>query len=208
MTSLSYNSFGDKMISIKENNHNEIIINKSKFITKLIKIKSEHDVDNILNDIKSEYVGATHYCYAYVCGNKKKFNDDGEPTKTAGMPILNVLESNNLDNILCVVIRYFGGIKLGAGGLVRAYTKATTECLKKVKLVNLVDGTKIKINFDYSNLKQIDYLLSEINIEDKFFENEVTYTFNISNKKLEIIYDDLVYNTINILKIEKILIEE
>ena len=95
------------------------------------------DINNILNNIKNEYKDATHYCYAYIIDNTKRFNDDGEPGGTAGMPILNVIEQNNLNHVLIVVVRYFGGIKLGAGGLVRAYSKISYECIKQDKLAIL-----------------------------------------------------------------------
>ena len=121
-----YNEIGDFMYTIKENIENTIIINKSKFITYIIKINNEEEALNNLKLLKEKYKDATHHCYSYITGNTKRFNDDGEPGGTAGMPILNVLENNDLTNILCVVIRYFGCIKLGAGGLVRDYTKSVT----------------------------------------------------------------------------------
>ena len=130
------------MKTIKENMTNDIIIKNSRFITKLVKVNNIDDIDKALNDLKEEYRGATHYCYAYIIGNIKRFNDDGEPGGTAGMPILNVLEKNNLNNILCVVIRYFGGIKLGAGGLVRAYSNSISNALKNSKFFKLKDEKK------------------------------------------------------------------
>lgn len=196
------------MLSIKENISNEIIINKSRFITELIKINNENEVKDILINIKNKYPGATHYCYAYICGTRKKCSDDGEPSGTAGMPILNVLESNNLNNILCIVIRYFGGIKLGAGGLVRTYTKAVTECLEKAVIVNLVEGKKLKIKFNYENIKQIDFILTNIKIIDKSFDEKITYTILISDNKYQEIYHEILNNTVNIVELEKILIAE
>ena len=123
------------MKTIEDSNYT-IVINKSKFICELLYINNQDEIDSKLKDIKHKYKGATHYCYAYIYDNNKRFNDDGEPGGTAGMPILNVLENNNLNHVLCVVIRYFGGIKLGAGGLVRAYTKSASEV---IKLVNLIE---------------------------------------------------------------------
>ena len=105
------------MKTIKNNLSNEIIIKNSRFICLLIKINNI-DISDILNNIKLSYPKATHYCYGFIYNNYKKSSDDGEPTGTAGNSILFVLEKNNLNNILCVVIRYFGGIKLGAGGLI------------------------------------------------------------------------------------------
>ena len=119
------------MKSIKEEVINEIIINKSKFITVLTNINDINKIKEKLEDIKKTYKDATHYCYAYIINNHEKCSDNGEPSGTAGMPILNVLKQNNLTNILCVVIRYFGGIKLGAGGLIRAYSTSASEALNK-----------------------------------------------------------------------------
>lgn len=196
------------MISIKENCSNEIIVNKSKFITEFIKISDCDDAKSILMTIKTKYLNATHYCYAYICGNQKKCSDDGEPSKTAGAPILNVLESNKLDNVLCVVIRYFGGVKLGAGGLVRAYTKAVTLGLEKTSLVNLIEGKELKIIFSYTNIKQLDHLLKNVSIINKDFDNDVTYNILINNRSLDEIYNELLLITFNIIEIKKILIEE
>ena len=118
------------MKSINQNVESIYLIQKSKFITKMIKVHSNNEIEPILNKLKIQYPNATHYCYAYIIDNIKRFSDDGEPSGTAGLPILNVLDNNQLNYILCVVIRYFGGIKLGAGGLVRAYTKSVTNCLE------------------------------------------------------------------------------
>lgn len=172
------------MKSINTNIENEIVIERSKFITKLFKIASEEEAKNILTNLNNEYKDSTHICYAYVVGNIKRFNDDGEPGGTAGMPILNVLENNDLNYVLAVVIRYFGGIKLGAGGLVRAYSNSISECLKLVEIKELVDGIKIEITFNYNNVDQINYLLKDVKIINKIFDNNITYEFNISNSKL------------------------
>ena len=143
------------MKTVKENIENEIIINKSRFITLLIKINNLDEIEKNLKEIKKKYKDATHYCYAYTIGNKEKCSDNGEPSGTAGIPILNVLKQNDLTNILCVVIRYFGGIKLGAGGLIRAYSTSASEALNKTNIVNLIKGYKIVIEFNYDNIKQI-----------------------------------------------------
>ena len=110
---------------------NEIIIKKSKFITKLYEIDNTDCISEIIDNLKKEYKKATHICYAYIVNGQEKAVDDGEPSGTAGRPILNVLQKRKENNKLVVVIRYFGGIKLGAGGLVRAYTKSASEILKK-----------------------------------------------------------------------------
>lgn len=179
------------MKTIESDVSNEIIINKSRFICHLIKINSISDIENKLNILRKEYKDATHYCYSYIVGNIKRFNDDGEPSGTAGMPILNVLENNNLNNILCVVIRYFGGIKLGAGGLVRAYTKSVTECLNNCLLKDSIEGYIIEIVFNYNNIKEIDYLLKDKHITKKEFLDDISYQFEISKEEYELNKDML-----------------
>ncbi len=178
------------MKSIKEEVINEIIINKSKFITVLTNINDINKIKEKLEDIKKTYKDATHYCYAYIINNHEKCSDNGEPSGTAGMPILNVLKQNNLTNILCVVIRYFGGIKLGAGGLIRAYSTSASEALNKASITNLVNGYNIIIEFPYDNLKQIDYLLKNIDIK-KTYQTNITYTFNIEKEKFNQIENEL-----------------
>lgn len=166
-----------KVFTIKENSQNELIINKSRFITYLYKVDNEIDINNILNNLKKEYKDATHYCYAYVIGNVKRFNDDGEPSHTAGMPMLNVLENKKLNNVLAVVIRYFGGIKLGAGGLVRAYTNSVSEGLKEENIIPLKNMVTKRIEFDYSNINNVNYILKDYNITYKEFDQNVIYEF-------------------------------
>ena len=194
------------MKTISKNIENEIIINKSRFICKLVKVYSEEDVMNALNNVKEEYKDATHYCYSYIINNTERFNDDGEPGGTAGMPILNVLKQNELNYVLCVVIRYFGGIKLGAGGLVRAYTKSASECLNVSTLKELKIGFSIKILFDYDKVKLIDYTLNNIDIKD--FVDKITYTFDISNENYDKIKEILISNCNEISISDNILIEE
>ena len=160
---------------------NEIIIKNSRFICVFMKINST-DISNILDRIKEEYPKATHYCYAYVYNDIQRFSDDGEPGGTAGMPMLNVLVKEELSNVLCVVIRYFGGIKLGAGGLVRAYTKSVTECLKVTDMMDLEEGYKIRLKFNYNDEKQVKYLLKEATILNEKYDLDVEYTVLVNNE--------------------------
>lgn len=172
------------MKTIKEEITNEIIINKSKFITIITPISNIENVKDKLEIIKKNYKDATHYCYAYIINSKEKCSDDGEPSGTAGIPILNILKTNNLTNVLCTVVRYFGGIKLGAGGLVRAYASSTKEILKKCEIGQLDNGYQITIEIDYKNIKNIDYLLKNYKI-DKSFNEKIIYTFNINKHEYE-----------------------
>lgn len=168
--------------SIKEEIVNELVINKSRFIGVLKKIKTEKEVAIVLKALKNQYKEATHYCYAYIIDNTKRFHDDNEPSGTAGLPILEVLTKNNLNYLLCVVIRYFGGVKLGTGGLIRAYTKTTSEALKLAKIVPLIKGQVIKIKFDYPDIKVVDYILKESQITEKIFKADITYIIKVSSE--------------------------
>ncbi len=189
------------MKTIKSNSINEIIIKNSRFINYLIKIDSP-SINNYLDEIKKNNPKANHYCYGYIYNDIKHSSDDGEPTGTAGSPILNVLEKNNLNNILTVTVRYFGGIKLGAGGLIRAYTESVTENLKKVELIELNKGYKVELNFNYSDEKQINYILNNSKIIDKSYNENIKYIVLIKQDILDKLHN---YNT-NIL--EEIYIEK
>lgn len=190
------------MKTINKNLTNEIIIKNSKFICCLIKLNSDSNIDEILENLKNKYPKATHYCYGYRKNNEEYSNDDKEPTGTAGPPILNVLKKEHLNNILCVVIRYFGGIKLGAGGLVRAYTKSVTECLKNEEFKELENGYKVNLEFPYTLEKQITYLLNNSIITNKEFKETITYTCLINEEVLNKL------KNYNIEILEKIIIEK
>lgn len=172
------------MITIKNNINNELIIKNSRFITLLYKINTLDEVEKYLNDSKNLYQKATHYCYAYIFNEHKKSSDDGEPGGTAGLPILNVLEKEKLNKVLVIVIRYFGGIKLGAGGLVRAYSKSVKEALNHSELLSLVPGKLIEIVFDYTQQKNLDYLLRDSIIIKQEFKEQIKYEVLIKNEDL------------------------
>lgn len=169
---------------IKKSVKNEIEISKSRFITYLYKVDSLDEVNNYLDKTKDEYEGATHYCYAYIIDGNIKCSDDKEPSKTAGAPILNVLQKNNLNHILCIVVRYFGGIKLGAGGLVRAYSTSCSEALSKTEIVELKEAYKVKISIDYNDIEQLNYLLKDDKITYKEFDQKVIYEVIIEKEKI------------------------
>ena len=171
------------MRSVKNNEHT-IIIKNSRFICYIYQVETIEEINKLLNDTRERYFDATHCCYAYILDNIKKESDDGEPSGTAGIPMLQVLEKNNLNHVLCIVVRYFGKIKLGAGGLVRAYTKSVTETLKD-NIVTLIPGVKVTILFGYEKLKIIDYLLKDTIIINKDFNDRIIYEVNISLDLLE-----------------------
>ncbi len=163
---------------IKNNITATIEVKKSKFITLLIKVDDVCEVKSILDDIKKQYKGANHYCYAYIINKREKASDDGEPSKTAGIPILNILKVEDLENILCIVIRYFGGIKLGAGGLIRAYSSATKEAIKIAEKIELINYINYKVSFKYNEEKIMDYILKEY-IVSKTYTEVITYELEI-----------------------------
>ena len=167
------------MKTIKENQTNEIVIKNSRFITLLIKINSEEEIKDIIQKVKITYHDATHYCYVYIIENINKSSDDGEPAGTAGIPMLNALLKNNLTNILAITVRYFGGIKLGAGGLIRAYTKSLTETIKNSKIVEIEKGLEIKIIINYDMQKSLDYLLKDYEIISKSYQEQITYIVKV-----------------------------
>ena len=183
-----------------------IIINKSEFIGTIIPIKDNTDATEKLKEIKKKYSDATHNCYAYVYGKNGEYaknSDDGEPAQTAGVVIYNVLQKNNLTNVMCVVTRYFGGIKLGAGGLVRAYTQATTTALSMTKIVPIIDYVKVKISTNYQYLNKVLMELESIDakITNKLFLEDIDITFIIPLDKLDLLKTtliDLTKNTIAI----------
>ena len=176
---------------IDKNVSNEYVINKSRFICLLYKIYDINDVTTIFDEVKKEYKGATHYCYAYVVDNREKCSDDGEPGGTAGLPILNVLKKNNLTNILCIVVRYFGGIKLGAGGLVRAYSTSVSEALKLVSINEYVKFETIEIITNYENIKDLEYLLKNYQIIEKKYEEDIHFIVKIPIDNLETVINHL-----------------
>ena len=178
------------MYSINQIFSKEITIQKSHFICLLIPINNT-EIKNIISDIKTKYKGATHYCYAFITNGYEKYTDDGEPSGTAGNPILNVLKKNNLDNVLAIVIRYFGGIKLGAGGLIRAYTKAVTECLSISNIIEKEDSITIEITCSYENINSIFKIIDEIYIKEKKYEENINLLINIPIKKYEPIKNEL-----------------
>ena len=170
------------MNSVKNNEHT-IIIKNSRFICYIYKVDNMDEINKTLSETRVKYYDATHCCYAYILDNIKKESDDGEPSGTAGIPMLQVLEKNNLNHVLCIVVRYFGKIKLGAGGLVRAYTKSVTETLKN-NIITLVPGFKILLTFNYDSVKSVDYLLKDIIIINKYFDNKITYEVDVDNNLL------------------------
>lgn len=158
----------------------EIEIKKSIFIANIKRCNSEEESLAFIEEISKKHYNATHNCTAYINGETKltqRYNDDGEPQGTAGIPMLEVLLKEDLTDVCVVVTRYFGGIKLGASGLIRAYGSAVSEAIRKIPLVWLRNHYIVRVDFDYSNLGRIDNYFSENNIYIKHRE----YLENIKN---------------------------
>ncbi len=184
---LLYNNIGDTMYTIKKNIQNELLIKNSRFITILKKIDSKEQIPSLLEEIKKTYPKATHYCYAYIIDESEKSSDDKEPSGTAGLPILSVLKMQEMNHIIAIVIRYFGGIKLGTGGLVRAYSKSVRETLEQVEKNILVEAFLIELEINYKDQKKLDYLLRDGFIIKKEFKEKVFYQFLIEEENIKII---------------------
>ncbi len=131
---------------------NTIVIDKSQFIAYARGVDSVEQAIQFVSEISKKHYDATHNCYAYIVGDRAKFSDDGEPQGTAGLPMYECIKANKLDNVAVVVTRYFGGIKLGAGGLVRAYSGSTAGVLAVAPRLNYMQCSKIDISIDYNLL--------------------------------------------------------
>lgn len=175
------------MKSIESNTISRYEIKNSKFITLLFKVNDDFDLNKILDQVKIDYPKASHYCYAYRTKSFQKSSDDKEPSGTAGIPMLNVLLKEDLINVLAITVRYFGGIKLGAGGLVRAYTTSLTNAITTSSICDLEEGYIIELTAPYSSQKQLDYLLQEYNIIEKKYDDIIKYIVEIPKDKLDIL---------------------
>ena len=136
----------------------EIVVKKSRFIANIFHVESEDEALSILERMRKQYWDARHNCYGYIIGKNKelvRFSDDGEPGGTAGKPILEVIKGRDLTDILVVVTRYFGGVLLGTGGLVRAYTDATIEGLSNADLVTVTYMQKLSVEVDYNTIGKL-----------------------------------------------------
>ena len=171
------------MYTIKNDIEKIIMINKSKFIAKSYFVTNLDDAINIIDSLKKQYSDATHVCFGYIINNNIKYSDDGEPNNTAGLPIYNVISKNNLNCVLVVVIRYFGGIKLGAGGLTRAYSNSALEVIND-NITELINGYQIIITLDYNYIKDVEYILKDLTIISKKYNDIITISFEISKHNI------------------------
>ena len=194
----------EEFITILNDESAEIIEKKSKFIANLIHVESIEEAENSIKEIKKRYHDARHNCIAYRVIDDgrivEKASDDGEPSGTAGGPMLNILQKNNLCNIVVVVTRYFGGILLGTGGLVRAYSDATQNVIEKSVKVSKVEGIEIEIKLDYSNLEIFKYYCknNDINITRIDYYEDIILKIEMENNRKNTFLNDIETKTLNI----------
>ena len=173
------------MKTIKKPVQSEINIKKSQFICCLFPTKNKKESKEIIAKINQKYSDATHNCTAYIVGDGEGFDDNGEPGGTAGKPMINVLRKNELHNVTAVVTRYFGGIKLGAGGLVRAYSKSVMESVSKAEIVEVEEYDVYEITFEYTDIKTVDGEVRNNSLEaiDKQYSDKVQYHVVSKNRQ-------------------------
>lgn len=207
----------ESFISIKENVQTEIVVKKSKFICNLIKVESQEEAEEYIKKIKKKYYDARHNCVAYrVIENEKvveKSSDDGEPSGTAGGPMLNILQKNNLGNVLVMVTRYFGGILLGTGGLVRAYSDATFSAIEIAEKIENCMGIEGEVELEYNNLESFKYYCKKNNIyiKDYNYSDKIICKIQLeecNEGKLEEDFNTKKVNLIKLRILSKKLIEK
>ena len=197
-------------VTIEKNINGELIEKKSKFICNIYYVETKKEAENKLKEVKKKYFDARHNCSAYrVIENEEiieKSSDDGEPSGTAGGPMLNILQKNNLCNVLVVVTRYFGGILLGTGGLVRAYSNVTLNTIQKAEKTNMYEGEEYNIEVSYSNIENIKYYCrnNEISIINFDYLGNVFCTIYIKKEDVAKFLNDIEKRKFNIISYKKI----
>lgn len=177
---------------IQESVYAELIEKKSRFIANVYIVESKKQAEEKIKEVKKKYYDAKHNCFAFsVLENNQtilKMSDDGEPSGTAGEPILNIIQKNNLQNILIIVTRYFGGILLGAGGLTRAYSNVSKLALNNANIIEKEIGLEAKVEVSYSESEKLKYFFNKNNIiinKTEYKEN-ITYYIEISKEKFRL----------------------
>jgi len=196
---------------ILETKETEIVEKKSRFIANIAAVSSEEEAIEFIEKIKKKYYDARHNCYAYIIGDKgdkKKCSDDGEPQRSAGMPMMEVLENQGYFDIVVVVTRYFGGTLLGVGGLIRAYQGALIEGLNASVSGEINEGFRAKYRFGYDFYGKIKYIAESENIviEDTLFDETVTISLIFNDSESERLQKKLVEETNA--NIERLLLEK
>jgi uncharacterized YigZ family protein len=185
---------------IVEGGEEEIEIKKSCFIGQAYPIESASDAEEIIKTVEKKYWDARHNCYAYILGEGsevQRFSDNGEPSGTAGKPILEVLQGAGLTNTLIIVTRYFGGTLLGTGGLVRAYTQASQAAIAASKSAVMTYGQKITFNIGYDMVDKIQHAFTQMGIalENPVYGADVSYDIVVSAGNIDMVIDKITQIT-------------
>lgn len=166
------------MYRIQDDIIDTFIEKKSEFITYLRRTESEEEAKAFIDEIKKMHPKATHHCQAFLIDESiQRSNDDGEPSGTAGIPMLEILRKRNMEKITAVVVRYFGGVLLGAGGLIRAYSKGVADALSNNDIYEVKEMNKYTITVDYKYADQLDYLLTDKTVLDRIYDMKVSFVY-------------------------------
>ncbi|WP_368874655.1 YigZ family protein [Staphylococcus epidermidis] len=184
------------IITIKQAHSIENVISKSRFIAYIKPVSTENEAKAFIDAIKTKHKDATHNCSAYTVGpemNIQKANDDGEPSGTAGIPMLEILKKLEIHNVCVVVTRYFGGIKLGAGGLIRAYSGAVRDVIYDIGRVELREAIPVTVTLDYDQTGKFEYELASTTflLREQFYTDKVSYQIDVVKNEYDAFVDFL-----------------
>ncbi|MGT2548439.1 YigZ family protein [Streptococcus milleri] len=183
--------------TIKEDGQVQEEIKKSRFICHIKRVTTENEARNFIQAVKKEHYKATHNCSAFILGERsemKRSSDDGEPSGTAGVPMLGVLENHQLTNVCAVVTRYFGGIKLGAGGLIRAYSSNVALAIKEIGIVHIKEQLGLRIALSYSQYQELPNFLkvNHLQEQDTSFTEQVQTTIFVDKDDKDSVIEELI----------------
>lgn len=184
------------IITIKQAHSIENVISKSRFIAYIKPVSTENEAKAFIDEIKTKHKDATHNCSAYTVGpemNIQKANDDGEPSGTAGIPMLEILKKQEIHNVCVVVTRYFGGINLGAGGLIRAYSGAVRDVIYDIGRVELREAIPVTVTLDYDQTGKFEYELASTTflLREQFYTDKVSYQIDVVKNEYDAFIDFL-----------------
>ena len=194
----------ESFVTIQKEVTEQIVEKKSKFIAKLFYVETEDDVNKKIKEIKKQYFDARHHCIAYRIVKEniiiEKSSDDGEPSGTAGAPMLKILQNNKLCNVLVIVIRYFGGTLLGTGGLVRAYSESLQKAIEKANKIEKCMGEEIEIALEYGDFEKLKYYCekTKITIKNIKYAEDIVCILEILEGQIHKILKDLELKSIKI----------
>ena len=183
--------------TIKEDGQVQEEIKKSRFICHIKRVTTEDEARNFIHAVKKEHYKATHNCSAFILGERsemKRSSDDGEPSGTAGVPMLGVLENHQLTNVCAVVTRYFGGIKLGAGGLIRAYAGSVALAIKEIGIVHIKEQLGLRLTLSYSQYQELPNFLKakQLQEQDTAFTDQVQTTIFVDKDDKDSVIESLI----------------